>query len=238
MVRSARTPPSTGTPLSSRHRGYLRLLSTCLVVMAGFTLPRPLNQLTALGYTAMGLVMLRSFNRPGLRHNQLFLLLGGATLSCALFWYLTPVGLRSTGVPVLVLWALFSLWSATRLIRSLAEEHRVNGAVLRGALAGYLMLGLTGGLICSALETIGPGNFSNINLGRSAIEIQQPVWGLNFVKLNYFAFVTLTTTGYGDVIPQTPAAQMLTMAIAVAGTVYQAVVMGLLISRFTQSRRP
>jgi voltage-gated potassium channel len=229
---------ATGTPLSSRHRGYLRLLSTCLLVMVGFTLPRPFNQLTALGYTAMGLVMLRSFNRPGLRHNRLFLLLGGATLSCAVFWYLTPVGLHSTGVPVLLLWSLFSLWSATRLIRSLAEERRVNGAVLRGALAGYLMLGLTAGLICSALETIGPGNFSNINLGRSAIEIQQPVWGLNFVKLNYFAFVTLTTTGYGDVIPQTPLAQMLTMAIAVAGTVYQAVVMGLLISRFTQSRHP
>lgn len=226
------------TPLSARHRGYLRLLSTCLLVMVGFTLPRPLNQLTTVGYLAMGLVMLRSFNRPGVRRNRLFLALGGCTLACGLLWYLTPLGLRSTGVPVLVLWALFSLWSATRLIRSLAEERRVNGAVLRGALAGYLMLGLTSGLVCSALETIGPGNFSNINLGRSALEIQQPVWGLNFVKLNYFAFVTLTTTGYGDVIPQTPAAQMLTMAIAVAGTCYQAVVMGLLISRFTQSRRP
>jgi voltage-gated potassium channel Kch len=57
------------------------------------------------------------------------------------------------------------------------------------------------------------------------------VWGLDFVRLNYFAFVTLTTTGYGDVVPRTPLAQMASVSVAVIGTLYVTVVMGLLISR-------
>jgi hypothetical protein len=58
------------------------------------------------------------------------------------------------------------------------------------------------------------------------------VWRLNFVKLNYFAFVSLTTTGYGDILPITPAAQMVSIALAVAGNSYLAIVLGMLIGRF------
>jgi hypothetical protein len=59
------------------------------------------------------------------------------------------------------------------------------------------------------------------------------VWALDFVELNYFAFVTLTTTGYGDIHPVSAQAQMLCVIVAIAGTVYLAMVMGLLISRYT-----
>jgi voltage-gated potassium channel Kch len=57
------------------------------------------------------------------------------------------------------------------------------------------------------------------------------VWTLNFVRLTYFAFVSLTTVGYGDVVPATAQAQMLGILTATLGTLYVAVVMGLLISR-------
>ena len=62
---------------------------------------------------------------------------------------------------------------------------------------------------------------------------QTPVWQIDFVALNYLAFVTLTTTGYGDIHPGTPQTQMLCALVAIAGTTYQVVVMGLLIGRFT-----
>ncbi|MCX5939845.1 MAG: ion channel [Cyanobium sp. LacPavin_0818_WC50_MAG_67_9] len=46
--------------------------------------------------------------------------------------------------------------------------------------------------------------------------------------------------GYGDVTPQTPQAQMVSVAIATAGTFYVAAVMGVLISRLTvqESQQP
>jgi len=59
------------------------------------------------------------------------------------------------------------------------------------------------------------------------------VWAVDFVELNYLAFVTLTTTGYGDIHPVTPQTQMLCVLVAITGTTYLALVMGLLISRYT-----
>jgi hypothetical protein len=60
-----------------------------------------------------------------------------------------------------------------------------------------------------------------------------PVWQLNFIRLQYYAFITLTTTGYGDVTAATAQAQMLSVALAVGGTFYPAAVLGLLIGRYS-----
>ena len=53
------------------------------------------------------------------------------------------------------------------------------------------------------------------------------------MNIHYFAFVTLTTVGYGDIIPALPPAQMSTVGLSIVGQLYLAIVMGLLISRYT-----
>jgi voltage-gated potassium channel len=205
-----------------------------MVVMA---LPKPWSHLVALGYPLLAWVLIRGLGRPtagmriGVRSRLLFPWVGGAAIVVWLHWLITPLDLRSSGIPVVLLWALFSTWSAARLIQQLALERVVNASVLRGAVAGYLMLGLTAGLLVSALETIQPASFSNVHL--EPLQAGTPVWSLSFVRLNYYAFVTLTTLGFGDVSPRTPPAQMLSVAIAVSGVFYLAAVMGVLISRLT-----
>lgn len=226
--------PSPRLPMT---RFYSRLLVVCLALMMGMALPRPWSLLVAFGYPLLAWVLIRGLGWPGPNpaigalSRRLFPWLGGSAIAVWLLWLLTPLQLRGSGIPVVVLWALFSAWSAARLILLLAQERKVNASVLRGAVAGYLMLGLTGGLLVSALETIEPGSFSDVQLEEGGAG--SPVWALNFVRLNYYAFVTLTTTGFGDVSPRTPPAQMLSVAIAVSGVFYLAAVMGVLISRLT-----
>ena len=217
-----------------RHRHYRHLLAICLALLASLTLPGPWARLSSVGYLAMAATMLRTLapRDRGPLALGLYRLLGLAVLSSGVVWYLTPLALRGSGIPVLVLWSGFSCWSAQRLILTLAQERRVSGDVLQGALAGYLMLGLTGGLIFAALETIQPGSFAQGGLALDGSG-QLQVWEVNFAQLNYFAFVSLTTTGFGDVLPVRTLARMGSMAIAVAGTFYLAVVMGLLISRLS-----
>ena len=222
-----------------RQHHYRLLLGSCVALLGIFTLPDPWNRLASPGYLALAGVMLRALGGGGGRrshrgtlHRRLYQGTGIATLTVGGLWMLTPLELRDTGVPVVVLWALFSLWSTQRLIRQLNEERSVDQAVLSGALAGYLLLGLSGGILSAAVETVAPGSFSGVDLtpaGPNALEL---VWRLNFVRLNYFAFVSLTTTGYGDILPVTPAAQMVSIALAVAGNSYLAIVLGVLIGRF------
>nr|WP_254896055.1 potassium channel family protein [Synechococcus sp. HK05] len=210
-------------------------------------LPHGLRQLAAVGYLALPLVLLRTLGLridegswPTLRmHVYRFLAL--VTWVTSLVWYLTPLSHRSTGVPLLLLWALLVLWSCERLVRMLALERRINREVLFGALAGYLLLGLAAGLLFSALETVVPGSFAASRVIDAPVlrwhgahaNPASPVWAVDFVELNYFAFVTLTTTGYGDIHPVTPQTQMLCVMVAITGTLYLAMVMGVLISRYT-----
>jgi len=230
-------PRSQHRHCSSQHRHYKRLLGVCMLLMVCLALPFPWSRLASMGYFLFAVVLIRGLGWPAAHVNvgvwprRLYRLLGIAAVAVWVLWSLTPVALRSTGIPVIVLWSLFSGWSARRLILLLGSERRVNGLVLSGALAGYLMLGLSAGLLFCALETIQPGSFSGVQTLPPEINTITAAWGQNFVELNYFAFVTLTTTGYGDILPQTSLAQMASMAVAVIGTLYVAVVMGVLISR-------
>lgn len=238
-MRAPELVPVNHAGSERRHRGYLQLLAVCLLQMALFTLPNPWNRLAAIGYLVLGLLMVRVLGHPeadpvssGLP-GRLFRGVGLCALGVSVLWYLTPLELRRTGLPVIALWGVFSLWSSIRLVRCLALERIVNGAVLRGALAGYLMLGLAGGLLCAALETFAPGSFEGVTLSAASFPQAIPVWHLNFIRLHYYAFITLTTTGFGDVTADTAQSEMLSVAIAVSGTFYLAAVLGLLISRYS-----
>jgi len=224
---------------AARRRRYRLLLASCVALLAIFTLPDPWGGLATPGYLVLGAVMVHALggsdgpNPRSALNRRLYRAMGVAALVVGALWLLTPLELRDTGVPVVVLWSLFTVWSALRLIRQLSEERRVDEAVLTGALAGYLMLGLSGGLLSAAMETVAPGSFSGVNLTVQTADGLAGVWRLDFVRLNYFAFVSLTTTGYGDILPVTPAAQMLSIALAVAGNSYLAIVLGVLIGRFS-----
>ncbi len=218
-----------------RHDGYRQLLVVCVVLMACFAMGNAGSRFAPWLYNLLPLVLIRGLGRPfgslpfGPWAQRAFAGLGLATLAASLLWLVTPQALRGGGISLLFLWSLFGAWSTTRLVRGLSQERRVTGDVLIGALAGYLLLGLTAGLLFTALESVSPGSF----LAAAHPVSGSPLRHLDFLRLNTFAFVTLTTTGYGDMVPVSPAAQMASVALAIVGNCYLAVVLGLLISRFT-----
>ncbi|MEB3306846.1 MAG: potassium channel family protein [Cyanobacteriota bacterium] len=222
---------------------YDQLLGVCLALMACFALPYPWSRFSSFGYLLLAGVLIRGLGRSAAdlplprRWRRGYPALGFTAVTFWLLWTFTPVQMRNTGIPVIVFWTVFGGWSTLLLIQMLARERQVNGAVMKGALAGYLMMGIAAGLLLCGLETIQPGSFRGIEMGHPFKEASTTIWGLNFAQLNYFAFVSLTTMGYGDVVPQTPTASMACVMIAVAGNFYIAVVMGLLISRLTTQDR-
>ena len=216
---------------------YELLLGLCLLVMASFAFPR-ISWLGHFGYALIALLLtqLVMLRRTKLSlHDRMYQVLGIVALLTQLLWLCTPVKWYFSAVPLVLSWSLLVGWSVVRLVKRLASETCVNSRVLMGAAAGYLLLGLTSGLVMTGVETIQPGSFAPIDMpgvemvGNSIVLLLTPV----FAQINYFAFVCLTTLGFGDVTPGYPLARMLAVSTGVVGQLYLAVVMGILIGRIS-----
>ena len=55
-------------------------------------------------------------------------------------------------------------------------------------------------------------------------------------RLSYFSFVTLGSLGYGDVLPATAVAESLAVLLSITATLYITLMIGLLLSRYINSR--
>jgi len=55
--------------------------------------------------------------------------------------------------------------------------------------------------------------------------------------LSYFAFVTLGSLGYGDVVPASPIGESFAVLVSISSTLYLSLLIGLLLSRFISSQQ-
>lgn len=153
-------------------------------------------------------------------------LLGGLALATNLAFALSGRSGEQAFQAMLVPQALFALMSSVRLILLLARVPRVNGQVMAGAAAGYILLGLTGGVLAAATEAFIPGTFL-LGIGPSREMLLD--------RLTYFSFVTLAGLGYGDVLPGNAFGERFAILLSVSGTLYVVLLVGLLLGRFIAS---
>ena len=218
---------------------YELLLGLCLVVLMSFAFPR-LSWIGLLGYALIALLLtqLVMIRKETLTlGDRLYQLLGLGALSALLLWQITPIRWVVSGVPLVLTWSMLVGWSVIRLVERLSQERRVTSGLLMGAAAGYLLLGLTAGLVMSAVETIQPGSFAPLNMLQESASWPNAsvLMKLNdFSQINYFAFICLTTVGFGDIQPVLPVSRMLAVITGIIGPLYLAVVMGVLIGRYTR----
>jgi hypothetical protein len=231
-----------------RHRFYRHLFLVAIGVLAFMAVPFPIHRIGPVGVVCLIVLLsielggpIRAYQTrqswPDIAYRRLGLL----TLLFQLLWMCSSRDLAFTGVPVLLATTAFIFWSLKRLLTCLAQETQIRMDVLGGAVAGYLLLGISGGLLFGALEALAPGSFIDqadggrelLLAGLGADSSALRIWELDFTRIHYFAFVSLTTVGYGDIIPALPPAQMVSVLLSISGPLYLAIVMGLLISRYT-----
>ncbi len=221
-----------------REKIYELLLALCIVVLVSFAFPR-LSWIGPLGYALIALLLtqLVMIRKTVLTlEDRLYQLLGLAALIALLMWEVTPVRWVISGVPLVLTWSVLVGWSVIRLVEQLSQERKVTAGLLMGAAAGYMLLGLTAGLVMSAVETIQPGSFEPLNIlqeSSSGPDASVLVSTRAFSQINYFAFICLTTVGFGDIQPVMPISRMLAVVTGIIGPLYLAVVMGVLIGRYT-----
>lgn len=126
--------------------------------------------------------------------------------------------------------SLLLLVTSGSIVLAVARQTRVSRDTISGGVCIYLLMGITWALLMSALQLIVPGSFAGGGTPLAPPTLGGHSW---FGEFLYFSFVTLTTLGYGDIGPTTPAARMLAAAEAVVGQLYIAIFIARLVGLYT-----
>jgi voltage-gated potassium channel Kch len=130
-----------------------------------------------------------------------------------------------TGIRWAFLGAFFALTAAS-LFAYLQNSHSVTHAELCIAANIYLLLGLLWATIYLAIEALSPGS---IRMGSDPANRE--------TELLYFSLITLSTVGYGDIVPLTGMARIVAALEGVTGVLYIAITVALLVGRFKAGSR-
>lgn len=95
-----------------------------------------------------------------------------------------------------------------------------------GALSAYLLMGAAWGFLYILIDTVAPGSFLTP-------ETVFPADGAGRPDLIYFSFVTLTTLGFGEIVPASPLVRPITILEALAGVFYMAVLVARLVGHYS-----
>lgn len=121
---------------------------------------------------------------------------------------------------------LFIAFVVIELLRFIFYAPRVDSEVLCAAVAGYLLSGLAWSLAYSLLDRLDPNSFV-FTLGPNYRQSMNGFTGL------YFSFITLSTVGYGDIVPVSRVARMLAIVEAIFGMFYTTLLIARLVSLYS-----
>jgi len=129
---------------------------------------------------------------------------------------------------VMVAWSAMMLLVPIAILRRIGKEFEEEGVdleVVLGALCAYLYMGAYFAFLYDVMAHISKSPF-----------FAQP-GADNKLNYLYFSFVTLTTTGYGDISPAYGPGRMIAVTEAVIGQLYLVSVVAIVVSAFGKRRK-
>jgi hypothetical protein len=223
--------------LRKRHRGYQITLAVEVLLVLSLPLAERWPGLLSLMLVALAVVLSAFLSRYSLlrRSRVVVYVFGGLAIALEVLWHLLrqvdPRWGVALSVPHVLVWVVFLALVLLRKVKTLVREPFVTVSVVMGAASGYLLIGIAGGLMFTALWVFQPQAFNFTALpvaGRDAAN------GLMTTApaLMAGAMNLLTTAGTALLNPRNVTAQVMSSAITVAGQLYVAILIALILGRF------
>ncbi len=228
------TPPPAWLNHFRRHR-FLVLLSTILVLFVTSPLLREVRPsfgtgLAEIGLTAIFIAMLLSAIPVVAQKRSTFViavLLSGTTIAL----YLVTLFNDHPWITIVeqVCTSAFLTLTLVAILRIVFTTRRVTFETICAALSVYLLLGLVWASIYSILDIVQPESFlvsweKTDDPGRMRFGTRHSSFAI------YYSFVTMSTLGYGDIVPKTPTTRMLAALQAIIGQFYLTVLVARLVA--------
>ena len=108
-----------------------------------------------------------------------------------------------------------------RVLMQIARSKLVDEGVIAESISGYLLMGLMFSFLVDIVIFFFPDsvNFPGTDIPDMAESI-------------YFTFVTMSTLGYGDVLPTIPITRSLSVLVSVSGQIYLTVIIAMLVGKY------
>jgi hypothetical protein len=174
------------------------------------------------------------------RSRLIVFVFGGLAITLEVLWHLLrqldPRWSVALSVPHVMVWVVFLVLVLLRKVQGLVREPFVTVSVVMGAASGYLLIGIAGGLLFTALWVFQPQAF---NPAAIPLAMDGP---LAFSRLDVApalmagAMNLLTTAGTSLLNPRNVTAQVISSAITVSGQLYVAILIALILGRFHRRR--
>ena len=114
------------------------------------------------------------------------------------------------------------------VLKQIAITNEISANRIVGAISLYLLLGVFWAAAYTLVEIGNPGSFDGMVVGDAQ------GWDSDWL---YFSFVTMTTLGYGDLLPLSAIARFLAYMQAVFGQFYIAILVAGLVSAYLSQRQ-
>ena len=124
-----------------------------------------------------------------------------------------------------IVFAIYLAAAAYWIGRDIFTTPEVTVDIVRGGISVYLLIGFVWALLYGIVNTLDANAFS------------QPLVRVDsYLRTIHFSFTTLTTLGYGDIVPLSEVAQVLTNLEAIIGQMYSSVLIAILIGSYLAQR--
>jgi len=124
--------------------------------------------------------------------------------------------------------SLFLTLVGIKILIDLFRSKKVTGDSLAGAVCVYLLIGLIWTYLYLIIEVFIPGSFS-FTQGDARMQM----WvASEFYPFYYFSLVTMTTVGYGDLLPISTAARSLATTEGILGQIYLTILVARLVGMY------
>lgn len=121
--------------------------------------------------------------------------------------------------------AVLLLVAGAVIMARVINASSIKISTISGAVAVFLLTAMAFSEVYGALELLNPGSFRDTSTA------------MTHESMQYFSLITISTVGYGDVIPLSHAARSLASLEAVVGQIFLVTIVARLVSAFGTTKR-
>lgn len=127
-----------------------------------------------------------------------------------------------------IVYVIFFSFIFFEIVKFLIKPSYINVDIISASACGYFLLIEISAFLMQFLFYNHPDSFKGISVNSNAE---------TFIDLVYFSSITITSIGFGDILPNAYYTKLVTALFGIVGQFYSVVLVGILISKFTSSNK-